>query len=155
MSTFAKQLIEGTAAAVGILLSFAAVATLIWLMMLYPMSAEAAEFAPAPPVELPLAGVAPTEAQFHALARKALYAQDWDVVSAVGGVAVGKIYRTRFTTDPVNAELQWDDARKAYVYRVEVRLLTDRVTIGFLPSWGGKSDRLLRELRAEIAERLY
>lgn len=158
-----EKMISGIAVVLGVLFIAVVIYIVVWLMMLYPVKAHAdVELVPSPPpavaalpLELPLAGVVLIEEQFHALARKTLYAQGYDVVSAQGGVVVGMIRRTRWTTDPVNADLQWDDVRKSYVYRVELRLRTDRIMIGFLPSWGGKSDKLLRELRAEVAERLY
>lgn len=109
----------------------------------------------AAPLELSLAGRTLTDAELYSIARKSFYKLDWEVINAQGGVITAKIKASRWTAVPVNDQLQWDEPSKMYIYRAEVRVQGTNVVVAFIPSWGATSDKLLRELRKELAERLY
>lgn len=134
----------------------------IWLLMLYPTPSRAD--GPAEPVTLTTAGVALDDAKFLRAAQAVAYALGGEVVSAQGNAVVMKLADTRRATTtslpfswnmPVNKDLQWDAAALRWVYRMEIVRESDKIVIRYLPSWGSESDRMLKQIRAALAERLY
>ncbi len=112
----------------------------------------------AEPVALTTAGVALDDAKFLRAAQAAVYASGGEVVSAQGSAVVMKLSETRGPLNwnmPVNKDLQWDATTLRWVYRVEIIRESDKIVIRYLPSWGSKSDRLLKQRRQLLADRLY
>ena len=113
---------------------------------------------PASPIDLPLAGAVLTEQQFYSLARKSFYQTDWDVISAANGVVTAKKHASHFFgfgTVPVNDRLQWDENAKSFVYRIEMKLTSDKIIIQYASNWGSTGEKMLLDLRKMVASNLY
>jgi hypothetical protein len=123
-----------------------------------PPQANSVELIAADAIEISTGGKAMSEQEFFSLARKTFFGSDWVVINAANGAVTAKRNATRFFSGgyvPVNDKLQWDDTRKSYVFRAEMRLSGDKVIFSYLPHWGSTSDEPLHNLRKSLALMMY